>query len=70
MINLMYNIIIILDYTEGTMKKILLLQGENLNCLDKREPEIYGTTTADQLNERLYAHTKQQGYHLEIFYTK
>lgn len=65
----MYNIIIILDYTEGTMKKILLLQGANLNYLGKREPEIYGTTTAEQLNERLYAHAKQHKYHLEIFYT-
>ena len=51
------------------MKKILLLQGANLNYLGKREPEIYGTTTPDQLNERLYDHAKQHGYNLEIFYT-
>ena len=51
------------------MKKILLLQGANLNYLGIREPEIYGTTTPDQLNESLYAHAKQRGYELEIFYT-
>jgi 3-dehydroquinate dehydratase II len=51
------------------MKKILLLQGANLNYLGKREPAIYGTVTPTQLNERLYAHAKQQAYHLEIFYT-
>ncbi len=51
------------------MKKILLLQGANLTYLGKREPEIYGTTTPEQLNERLHAHAKQHGYHLEIFYT-
>lgn len=51
------------------MKKILLLQGANLTYLGKREPEIYGTTTPEQLNERLCAHAKQHAYHLEIFYT-
>lgn len=51
------------------MKKILLLQGANLTYLGKREPEIYGTTTPAELNERLYAHAKQHEYELEIFYT-
>lgn len=51
------------------MKKILLVQGANLNYLGKREPEIYGTTTPEQLNERLYAHAKKQNCQLEIFYT-
>lgn len=51
------------------MKKILLLQGANLTYLGKREPEIYGTTTPEQLNKRLYAHAKQNKYELEIFYT-
>jgi 3-dehydroquinate dehydratase-2 len=34
------------------MKKILLVQGANLNYLGKREPEIYGTTAAVQLDAR------------------
>lgn len=51
------------------MKKILLVQGANLNYLGKREPEIYGTTTPDELNKRLYDHAKKHNYHLEIFYT-
>jgi 3-dehydroquinate dehydratase II len=51
------------------MKKVLLLQGANLNYLGKRQPEIYGTTTADELNRRLLQHAASHGYHLEIYYT-
>lgn len=51
------------------MKKILLLQGANLNYLGKREPHIYGTTTPEQLNARLNEHAKKFNYQLEIYYT-
>ncbi len=51
------------------MKKILLVQGANLNFLGKREPEIYGYTTADELNACLLKHADQNGYQLDIFYT-
>ena len=51
------------------MPKLLLIQGPNMSYLGKRQPEIYGTTTAKQLDAMLLAHAKAQRYQLEIFYT-
>ncbi len=51
------------------MAKILLLQGANMAWLGRRQPEIYGTTTADKLNEMLRDHASMHKYQLDIFYT-
>ena len=51
------------------MEKILLVQGANMSFLGRREPELYGTTTAAQLDVMLLAHAKANKYQLDIFYT-
>lgn len=33
--------------------KVLIIHGPNLNLLGKREPDIYGTLTLEDLNERI-----------------
>lgn len=56
-------------HKDKLMKKILLVQGANLNYLGKREPEIYGTVSADELNKRLREYAEKKKIDLEIFYS-
>jgi 3-dehydroquinate dehydratase II len=49
--------------------KILLVQGANLSYLGRREPELYGTTSAAELDSMLRAYAEKRGYDLEIYYT-
>ncbi len=51
------------------MRNILLIQGPNLSYLGKRQPELYGKTTAAELDAMLRAHAKANKYRLDIFYT-
>jgi len=37
------------------MKKILIIHGPNLNLLGKREPEVYGSLSLDEINGRIKA---------------
>lgn len=55
--------------TRGGTPKLLLVQGPNMSYLGRRQPELYGKTTAAQLDALLRAHAKQNRYGLDIFYT-
>ena len=39
-----------------------------MNWLGRREPEIYGTTTADELDEMIRTHARENRYDVEIVY--
>lgn len=41
------------------MPQILLLHGPNLNLLGTREPDVYGTMTLENINERVRARAAQ-----------
>ena len=49
------------------MKKILLLNGPNLQLLGKREPQIYGTETLDSIVGKTAERARQSGFILEHF---
>lgn len=47
--------------------KVLVIHGPNLNWLGKREPEVYGSGTLEDLNRLLEATAGELGMELKIF---
>ncbi|MHA5057629.1 type II 3-dehydroquinate dehydratase [Acinetobacter schindleri] len=46
---------------------ILVIHGPNLNLLGKREPEVYGHLTLDDINQQLSAQAKNATLELDTF---
>ncbi|MEB6679567.1 MULTISPECIES: type II 3-dehydroquinate dehydratase [Acinetobacter] len=46
---------------------ILVIHGPNLNLLGKREPEVYGHLSLDNINQQLIAQAQQATLQLETF---
>lgn len=49
------------------MKKILVLNGPNLNLLGLREPGVYGVVTLQQIHNELHTRAINAGCNLEFF---
>jgi 3-dehydroquinate dehydratase-2 len=49
--------------------KLLLIQGANMEYLGRRQPELYGTTTAKELDALLRRNARRLGVGLDIHYT-
>ncbi len=47
------------------MANVLVLHGPNLNLLGQREPEVYGATTLDDINQQLQSVAVQSGHQLQ-----
>jgi 3-dehydroquinate dehydratase-2 len=53
----------------GEVMKLLLIQGANMEYLGIRQPELYGTTTARELDAILAKCAAELGVELDIRYT-
>ncbi len=49
------------------MKKVLIINGPNLNMLGKREPEVYGKTTLNQLEKICEDESKELYFNISFF---
>ncbi len=47
------------------MKKINFIDGPNLNLLGKRDPEIYGSETLDEIHKLVNSHIEENKYDFE-----
>lgn len=53
--------------TTNSQPRVLVIHGPNLNLLGKREPDVYGSDTLDDINGRLLQKAGELGLALDTF---
>ncbi|MGO5066293.1 MULTISPECIES: type II 3-dehydroquinate dehydratase [unclassified Clostridium] len=49
------------------MNNILIINGPNLSLLGKREPDIYGNITLEDINSKIKSHFKNENLKIDFF---
>ncbi|EPY6466266.1 type II 3-dehydroquinate dehydratase [Clostridium sporogenes] len=49
------------------MNNILIINGPNLNLLGKREPDVYGNITLEDINKEIKSHFKNEDLKIDFF---
>ncbi|MCB4203448.1 type II 3-dehydroquinate dehydratase [Deferribacterales bacterium Es71-Z0220] len=49
------------------MKRVLVINGPNLNMLGQREPSVYGNTTYEELVSIIKNHCESKNIYVEVF---
>jgi 3-dehydroquinate dehydratase-2 len=49
------------------VNNILIINGPNLNLLGKREPDIYGNITLEDINSKIKSHFKNENFKIDFF---
>ncbi len=49
--------------------RVLVIHGPNLNLLGTREPEVYGSVTLTEIDERLQERAQELGIQIETFHS-
>ena len=67
--NLLQNAAEVITFTTGARQvaNILVIHGPNLNLLGQREPELYGRTSLEALNQQLIQTASHQHHKLDTF---
>lgn len=47
-------------------QRVLLIHGPNLNLLGKRNPEVYGCLTLDEINQRILEYAREKNIQVDI----
>jgi 3-dehydroquinate dehydratase-2 len=49
------------------MKNVMIINGPNLRQLGRREPDVYGSETLDQINDSMREIAEELGLHLSFY---